>query len=225
VTNIFITGGTGYIGKRLIKALLKEGNYQVKALVRKQSAHKLPLGCEAIYGDALDATSYQDKIPDRAVFIHLVGVAHPSPRKKQEFREIDGVSVREAAIAAVQAHVRHFVYVSVSQYPSQLMKDYQLVRSMGEKLVKGSGIPCSFVRPWYVLGPGHWWPALFQPFYWLAYLLPPSREIARQQGLVTIDQMIATMVYAIRNAPVTSVVYTVPDIRQIGSAPLQLQPA
>lgn len=225
MTTIFITGGTGYIGKRLIKALLKEGDYEVKALVRKQSAHKLPPGCEAIYGDALNATSYQDKVPGRAIFIHLVGVAHPSPRKKQEFREIDGVSVREAAIAAVQAHVRHFVYMSVSQYPSHLMKDYQVVRGMGEKLLRGTGIPCSFVRPWYVLGPGHWWPLLLLPLYWLAWLFPASRTIAREQGLVTIDQMIATLVYAIRNTPVTSVVYTVPDIRQTGIPPSQLQPA
>jgi len=38
---IFITGGTGYIGKRLINLLLQEG-YPVKALVRKGSEKKLP---------------------------------------------------------------------------------------------------------------------------------------------------------------------------------------
>ncbi|NII25300.1 NAD(P)H-binding protein [Pseudoflavitalea sp. X16] len=225
MTKIFITGGTGYIGKRLIKALLQDGHYEIKALIRKESAHKLPHGCEAVYGNALEATSYQDKIPDRAVFIHLVGVPHPSPRKKEEFREIDGVSVREAAIAAVQAHVRHFVYVSVSQYPSHLMKDYQLVRSMGEKLVKGTGIPCSIIRPWYVLGPGHWWPIILLPLYRLASLFPATREMARQQGLVTIDQMIASLVYAIKNAPVTSALYTVPDIKQLNTTHFRFQPA
>lgn len=225
MTTIFITGGTGYIGKRLISALVKEGDYEIKALVRKQSAHKLPPGCEPVLGNALDSRSYLDKIPERAIFIHLVGVPHPSPRKKQEFREIDGVSVREAAIAAVQAHVRHFIYMSVSQYPSSIMKDYQQVRFMGEKLVKGTGIPCSFVRPWYVLGPGHWWPVMLLPFYWLASLFPASREIARQQGLVTIDQVIATLIYATRNAPTSPMVYTVPEIRQIRLAPLLLQPA
>lgn len=225
MTTIFLTGGTGYIGRRLIKALQREGDYHVKALVRKQSAHKLPPGCEPVYGDALDASSYLDQVPEQAIFIHLVGVAHPSPRKKQAFREIDGVSVREAAIAALQSHAHHFIYVSVSQYPSALMKEYQLVRHMGEKLVKGTGIPCSFIRPWYVLGPGHWWPILLLPLYWLAWLLPASREMARQQGLVTMQEMIATLLFAIRNTPHDTVVYTVPDIRQIGQAPLLLQPA
>jgi hypothetical protein len=43
--------------------------------------------------------------------------------------------------------------------------------------------------------------------------------------MVTIGQMIATLVYAVRNAPVSPTVYTVPDIRQIGTVPLVLQPA
>jgi len=38
---VFITGGTGYMGKRLIKRLL-ERKYQVKALVRKGSEGKIP---------------------------------------------------------------------------------------------------------------------------------------------------------------------------------------
>jgi len=225
VTNIFITGGTGYIGRRLIEALLQEGDYQIKALVRPSSAHKLPAGCEAVYGNALEAATYQDKIPDRTVFIHLVGVPHPSPRKKEAFREIDGVGVREAALAARHAHVKHFVYVSVSQYPSNIMKDYQAIRCMGEKLLRGTGIPCSFVRPWYVTGPGHWWPLLLLPFYKLASLLPATREQAREQGLVTIHQMIATLVYAVKNAPVTTTVDTVPDIKQMGATHFGLQPA
>lgn len=225
MTNIFITGATGYIGTRLIKALQQEGDYHIKALVRKQSAHKLPPGCEAIIGNALEAATYQDKIPDRAVFIHLVGVPHPSPRKKEAFREIDGVSVREAAIAATHAHVKHFVYVSVSQYPSNMMREYQLVRGMGERFLKSTGIPCSFVRPWYVIGPGHWWPLLLTPFYKLASLFPATRDMAREQGLVTLDQMIATMVYAVKNAPVTTTVYAVPDIKLMGVDHFGLQPA
>ncbi|MEP7109542.1 MAG: NAD(P)H-binding protein [Ferruginibacter sp.] len=57
--NIFITGSSGYIGTRLIKALLKEGNFPIQALVRKGSEKKLPPGCEIIIGDALDSGSYK----------------------------------------------------------------------------------------------------------------------------------------------------------------------
>lgn len=74
--NIFITGGTGYIGKRLINALLKKEGYKIFALVRKGSEDKVPQGCELVAGNALDASTYQDKIPTDATFIHLVGF-HP----------------------------------------------------------------------------------------------------------------------------------------------------
>jgi uncharacterized protein YbjT (DUF2867 family) len=53
---IFITGGTGSIGSRLIKRLLKEG-YDIHALTRKSSEHKLPDGCTLVFGDALNAES------------------------------------------------------------------------------------------------------------------------------------------------------------------------
>ena len=79
---VFITGGTGYIGTRLIKAL-QQKNFHIKALVRKGSENKLPAGCEIIFGDALNATSYQHNISPATVFVHLIGVAHPSPAKKE----------------------------------------------------------------------------------------------------------------------------------------------
>lgn len=205
--------------------MLKEGDFHVKALIRKQSAHKLPPGCEAVIGNALDASTYQHLVPEHCIFIHLVGVPHPSPRKKEAFRAIDGVSIREAALAASLAHVQHFIYMSVSQYPSQLMKEYQLVRAMGEKLITHTCIPSTIIRPWYVLGPGHWWPVLLLPFYGLATLFPASRTQAREQGLVTIGQMINALIYAVHNTAEGSVIYTVPDIRQIASQPLHWQPA
>jgi hypothetical protein len=77
------------------------------------------------------------------------------------------------------------------------MKEYREVRAAGEVLLKTTGARCSFIRPWYVLGPGHWWPILLRPMYALARLIPATREQSRQQGLVTIDQMIRTLYYAI----------------------------
>src|SRR5436853_4712448 len=55
--SIFIRGGTGYIGSRLIPRLRAHG-HAVTALVREQSRHKLPEGCDAVIGNALDGGSY-----------------------------------------------------------------------------------------------------------------------------------------------------------------------
>ena len=51
---VFITGGTGYMGRRLIVDLLAR-RHLVRALVRPGSEGKLPPGCPAVLGDALNA--------------------------------------------------------------------------------------------------------------------------------------------------------------------------
>ena len=75
---VFVTGGTGYIGKRLIPALMDQG-HRVVALIRPGSGHKLPLGCTAVFGDAQDGTTYVEQVRPGDTFVQLVGVAHPAP--------------------------------------------------------------------------------------------------------------------------------------------------
>lgn len=212
---VFITGGTGYIGKRLITALLKDGNFRILALVRKGSEYKLPGRCEVIVGNALNASTYKHHIPAGAIFIHLVGVPHPSPSKKEQFKKIDFVSIQEAAKAAVKAAVSHFIYLSVSMYPTRIMKTFQQVRTEGEQLLLQTNLKTSFIRPWYVLGPGHWWPVLLKPFYRIAKLIPSKREAARQLDTVSINQAICTLVYAIKNPPLSNAIYDVSKIKAL----------
>src|SRR5438309_7274136 len=85
---VFVTGGTGYMGQRLISRLLSRG-HQVRALVRSGSEKKLPAGCTPVLGDALDGSSYAKQVPPADTFVQLVGVAHPSPTKAAEFRKVD----------------------------------------------------------------------------------------------------------------------------------------
>ncbi len=199
--NIFIAGGTGYIGSRLIPLLVQRG-HTVRALVRAGSESKLPKGCTAVTGDALDASTFAGHVSPADTFVQLVGVAHPGPAKKEQFKKIDLVSVRESVPAAKQAGVRHFVYLSIAQ-PSSMMVEYQAVRAEGERLIRESGMNATFLRPWYVLGPGHWWPYFFVPVYWLLERIPSTSDQAKRLGLVTIDQMVKTMVNAIEQADYT----------------------
>src|SRR5947207_2610396 len=120
--SVFVTGGTGYLGRPLIQRLLAEG-HEVSALVRPGSEDKLPAGCKVISGNALDASSYASKITPADTFVQLVGVAHPSPAKAEEFRSIDFVSASGAIKAAAEAGIKHFVYLSVA-HPAPMMKAY-----------------------------------------------------------------------------------------------------
>jgi uncharacterized protein YbjT (DUF2867 family) len=210
---VFITGGTGYIGSRLIKMLLQRG-HRVIALTRLQSRHKVPPGTEVITGNPFDATTFYDYIPKGAVFVQLLGVPHPSPAKAAQFTQIDLASVKASADAAARAGAAHFIYVSVSMQHSSLMRAYQQVRRQGEAYCISKGLNCTFIRPWYVLGPGHWWPVLLLPLYALANIVPAWKKKAAGMALVTLPQMLAALVNAVEAEPQKQTIIAIPGIKK-----------
>jgi len=211
---IFVTGGTGYLGRRLIPRLLERG-HPVRALVRPGSEKRLSPGAVPVLGNALDGASFAHEVRPEDTFVQLVGVPHPSPAKAEQFRAVDLVSVRESVAAAGRARVRHFVYVSVAQ-PAPIMKAYQEVRAEGERLLRETGLPVSILRPWYVLGPGHQWARALKPLYWMWERIPSTRETALRLGLVTLEQMTAALVEAIEHPPDGIRIADVVDVRKAG---------
>jgi uncharacterized protein YbjT (DUF2867 family) len=213
---VFVTGGTGYLGQRLIPALIARG-HDVRALVRPGAEKRLPPGCTAVSGNALDAASYASQVAPADTFVHLVGVSHPAPWKEDQFRQVDLGSVRASVAAAKEGGVRHILYLSVAQ-PAPVMRSYVAIRAECEALISSTGIPATFVRPWYVLGPGHRWPYVLLPLYAMADRFPGVRDTASRIGLVTLRQMIATLVWAVENPPREARVLDVEAIRRGGPA-------
>ncbi len=207
---IFVTGGSGYIGSRLIARLLECG-HGVRALARPGSEKKLAGGCAVVLGNALEKDSFAGQVAPCDTFVQMVGVSHPSPSKSREFRTVDLASAR--ASAAAEAGVSHFVYISVAQ-PAPAMKAYVEARAQGEAAIREQGLNATFLRPWYVLGPGHRWPYLLLPGYWILERLPATRQTARRMGLVTIKQMVQALIFAIETPPSGIRVLEVPDIRR-----------
>jgi uncharacterized protein YbjT (DUF2867 family) len=212
MANVFVTGGTGYIGQRLIPELLARGHV-VRALVRNGSMAKLPAGAAVVPGNPLDRATFADQIAPSDTFVQLVGVPHPSPAKAQQFRDIDLVSVTASAAAARDAGVRHFVYLSVAQ-PAPVMRDYIAVRAEGERLIRETGMAATFVRPWYVLGPGHRWPYLILPLYWLWALSPRSRDTAWRLYPVKLRSVIRAIADAVDAPPSGVRVIEAPEMRR-----------
>ena len=202
------------MGSRLIPLLVRRG-HEIKALVRKGSETKLPAGATPVVADPLRLDSYTEWVRDADTFVHLIGVAHPSPAKAKAFREIDLPSVQVAVKAARDGGIRQFVYLSVAQ-PASMMQAFIAVRSEGERLIRESGISATFIRPWYVLGPGHRWAYALLPFYWLCERIPATKESARRLGLVTISQMLDTLVWAVENPASGVRILDVPRIRELG---------
>ncbi len=210
--NIFIAGGSGYIGRALIPFLLNK-NYSVTCLVRKESVNKLPAKSIQVIGNALDSNSYKDNIFPSDTFIHLIGVPHPSPSKAEQFRKIDLVSLKQSVEASVESGIKHFIYLSVA-HPAPLMKEYIQVREECENIISNCGLNATIIRPWYVLGPGHRWPYLLIPVYKLFEKIPSTSISAHRLGLVTLNQMVLTILYSIENPVISSKrIIEVPEIK------------
>jgi len=195
---VFITGGTGYIGSRLIRQLIQR-RITVKALVRKGSEHRLPAGCEVVTGNPFDAFTFEKYISPSDIFVQLLGVPHPSPKKKKLFKTIDLASVKESVKACSASGIKYFIYVSVAQTPTNIMRDFQLIRAEAEEIIKQSGMNTTFIRPWYVVGPGHYWPLLLLPVFKLLEIIPSTKTKAKKLALININQMLNALIFAIEH--------------------------
>lgn len=215
--DVFVTGGTGYLGRAMIAALLKRG-HTVRALTRPTSLDRVPPGATAVVGEALDSTTFADALSGTTTLVHLVGTPHPGPSKAAEFERVDLTSIRASVDASRRASIAHLVYLSIAQ-PAPVMRAYVDVRAKGEAMIVESGLAATVLRPWYVLGPGHWWPIALQPCYWLAECLPATRDTARRMGLVTLAQMVASLVRAVEQPPASGTVRVV-DVPMIRAARL-----
>jgi uncharacterized protein YbjT (DUF2867 family) len=210
---VFLSGGTGYVGRALVAKLIQRG-HRARVLTRPGSEHKVPAGAEVILGNPLDPATFADAVSAADTFVQLTGVAHPAPWKEQAFRAIDLVSLRASAEVAKSAGVAHFVYVSVAQ-PAPVMKAYVRVRQEGETILRTLGLTATILRPWYVLGPGHRWPAVMAPLYALLEAIPATRDGAVRLGLVTLEQMARALLWAVENPPAQTRILDVPAIRAI----------
>jgi uncharacterized protein YbjT (DUF2867 family) len=210
---VFVSGGTGYVGRALVARLVAR-DHKVRVLARPESERKVPAGAHTVRGNPLDASTFFQAVSAHDTYVQLTGVTHPAPWKEAQFRAVDLASCRASAQAARTAGVAHFVYVSVAQ-PAPVMRAYIRVRRECEVLLAEAGLTCTILRPWYVLGPGRRWPFILKPIYALAEAVPSTRALALRLGMVTLDQMVSALVWAIENRPAETRVMDVPWIRRL----------
>ena len=196
---VFVTGATGYLGRALVGALLERG-HAVRALVRDSQRARLPSEVELVAGDALDAATFTERVRGSDVLVQLVGTRKPAPWKAESFRRVDRASALASLEAALAADVPHYVYLSVAQ-PAPVMRAYVAVRAECKARIAASGIAATFVRPWYVIGPGHRWPLALAPLYAVLERVHATRASAVRLGLVRLEHVVAALVDAVEHPP------------------------
>ncbi|WP_188054746.1 NAD-dependent epimerase/dehydratase family protein [Sphingosinithalassobacter sp. CS137] len=144
-----ITGGTGFVGTKLIELALAEG-HAVRALTRRKQAERE--GITWIRG-ALDNVEALTTLAEGAdAVIHVAGVVNAPDKSGFVRGNIDGT--RNMLAAARKAGVERFVHVSSLAAREPGMSAYGFSKAEADALVQDSPLAWTIVRPPAVYGPG-----------------------------------------------------------------------
>ena len=144
-----ITGGTGFVGSRLIDAAVADG-YQVRALTRRPMEARSNV--DWVLG-ALDQPAELDELVSGTdAVIHVAGVLSGRTAADFDRANVDGT---QAMLSAAKAEgVSRFVHVSSLAAREPQLSLYGASKGKSEALVAASGLPFAIVRPPAVYGPG-----------------------------------------------------------------------
>ena len=151
---ILVTGGTGFVGPKVVHAL-REQDLPIRCLVRKPSsspAQSLSAwGCELVQGDVTDAESLRRAVDGCDVVVHLVAIRQGS---REKFERVMEQATRDLVAAAKNAGARRFVLMSAlgtSEQTKDLVPYYHAKWDM-EQTVSGSGLEHVIFRPSFIFG-------------------------------------------------------------------------
>jgi uncharacterized protein YbjT (DUF2867 family) len=143
---ILLTGGTGFVGGHVLKALRAAGR-PVRCLVRDPSTADLE--CELIVGDMTDVPTLKRAVEGVDTVVHLVAIRQG---KKEQFERIMSQGTRDLLAASKDAGVGRFILMSAlgtSEESKDLVPYYGAKWEM-EQAVEGAGIPYVIFRPSFV---------------------------------------------------------------------------
>lgn len=167
---IGVTGGTGFVGRRLVARLATSS--RVRVLAHKSEQAAVP-NVKYILGDLTNQEAVTEFVNGCSSLIHLAGVAHTSLRTDGEKERSYAVNVNgtESLLnAALRTGVKRLLFVSTahvyadhkgvgldedspvgpsSYYAGTKIKAEQLVRQAGDR-----GLQIVIVRPCLIYGPG-----------------------------------------------------------------------
>jgi uncharacterized protein YbjT (DUF2867 family) len=146
---VLVTGGTGFVGPAIVRALLGAG-HQVTLLVHRDAApfDPPPPGLSPHHGDVTDLASLGGLGPHDAV-VHLVAIRRGKPA---DFERMHVDATRHVLQAAKDVGARRFVHMSAHGVKPDGVP-YQRTKHRAEELVKASGIAWTIFRPTFITGP------------------------------------------------------------------------
>jgi uncharacterized protein YbjT (DUF2867 family) len=149
---VLVTGGTGFVGPKVVKAIVDAG-HDVRALVRspKSGANAAALGAEPVEGDVADAASLRVAVEGVEAVVHLVAIRQGRP---EQFEQIMVEGTRDLLTAAKEAGVKRFVQMSAlgTTEETKDLVPYYGAKWQQEQDVKASGLDHVIFRPCFAFG-------------------------------------------------------------------------
>jgi NADH dehydrogenase len=152
VTRVLVTGGTGFVGRHVVRAL-REREHEVRVLVRSeaQGGQAAAWGAEPRLGDVTDPPSLGAAVTGMDVVVHLVSILVGRP---VDFERVMEQGTRDLVAAAERAGVKRFILMSAlgtSQQNRDLVPYFRAKWSM-EETVRASPLEHVIFRPSFVFG-------------------------------------------------------------------------
>lgn len=173
---ILVTGGIGFLGGHLVRALLKRG-HEVRALVRRGSNVGRLKGAEPVCGDLTEPDSLRQAVEGVEAVYHLAAIRDKWGTPYQAYYTVNVKGTQNLLDASI-GRVDKFVYCStagVVRYPGNLQADellpyntdghgqyyYHHTKALAEQLTleyaRQGQVPATVVRPTIAYGPGDTW--------------------------------------------------------------------
>ncbi len=154
--NVTVFGGSGFIGRHLVKRLAKQG-WVIRVAVRRpsQATFLKPLG------DVAQITPLRAKVQERAAVeaavagadavVNLLGVLYE--RGQQSFEAVHVRGAETIARAAAEAGVQRLVQISAIGADARSEAAYARSKAAGEAAVRDAFPAATILRPSVVFGP------------------------------------------------------------------------
>jgi NADH dehydrogenase len=145
---VLVTGGTGFIGPKVVHALRAQGR-EVRALARRpERASRLATwGAEVVAGDVTDAESVRAAAAGCTHVVHLVAIIRGKPA---DFDRVMTQGTRNVVAAAKDAGVERFILMSALGTDDTV--PYYRAKTEEEQAVKESGLEYVIFQPSFVFG-------------------------------------------------------------------------
>ena len=146
MSTVLVTGATGFIGRRLVPALIDAG-HEVRAMTRHPETYDGP--GEAVGADVMDPDSLRAALDGAEVAIYLV-----HSLDDPDFERKDADAARNFSAAAAAAGLRQIVYMGGLGDDDQELSAHLRSRREVEGLLGADGVPVTVLRAAIVVGHG-----------------------------------------------------------------------